>query len=302
MKDWNRYMKLGVVFSVAYPESGVSPECYIECLKKVICDPEFEAIEITHIEDRQLRRRAHELIRQAGMSVAYCAQPVLIGGQKNLNSLDQKEREDAILTAKKCIDEAYEAGAESLSLASGKNESVYVKEALENLTDSLIELCRYAEERGKLQIEIEMFDYDLDLCRFIGPSSRAVHLAERVRKSCNNFWILPDLSHIPQQWEGIRECLKAVYPYVRRAHFGNCVVKEGSPVRGDQHPPFGYPDSCVGREEIRTYMELLIKYGILNEKDRPIVSIEIKPRPGDDSDCIVAKSKRVLKQAMYLTD
>ncbi|MDO4343275.1 MAG: TIM barrel protein [Eubacteriales bacterium] len=297
-QEWSRYMKLGVVFAVAYPESGNTEEEYLKCLKKVLCDTELESVEITHIENPDMRKKVYGMLKQANVMVAYCAQPVILGKKLNLNALDELERKNAVEAVKTCVDEAYELGAESLSLASGRNEAGVSEKAMDALVDSMIQICDYAREKGELFIEMEMFDYNLDVCRFIGPSLRAAKLAERVREKCTNFWILPDLSHIPQQWETVSECLKNVHCYVRRAHIGNCVVKKDAPARGDKHPRFGFPNSAVGINEIKEYIELLMQYGIFNERNRPALSIEIRPMPGEDPDCILAGSKRMIKQAL----
>ncbi len=82
---------------------------------------------------------------------------------------------------------------------------------------------------------------------------------------------------------------------------GNTVIKSPDcPAYGDEHPRFGFPDSENDVEELAAYLRLLLKIGFLNEKDRPIVSFEVKPFEDEDPDVVLAGAKRTLELAWEL--
>ena len=55
-----RYMKVGTILHVSYKEVGSGEGPILECLKKIVTDPYFEAVEVAHkmcIRDRYGGRR-----------------------------------------------------------------------------------------------------------------------------------------------------------------------------------------------------------------------------------------------------
>ncbi|MCB6201221.1 sugar phosphate isomerase/epimerase family protein [Extibacter muris] len=289
-------MKIGTVFEVAFPNCQRTPGYYLKCLQRMIDDSFYEALEVTHISDSELREETSKILKDSGMTIAYCAQPVILQNKLNLNDPERAGREQALLRMKECIDEACALGAESLSFLAGRFEEHAVDKSLEYLVESVRRMCSYAQNR--LQIEIELFDYDIEKRSLIGPSERAVELARIIRKDYDNFWLLPDLSHIPQQHETIEKMLGNLLPYMRRTHIGNCVLEADSPLYGDCHPPFTYPGSCIGEMELSTYMGILTEAGFLNEFDRPMVSYEINPLSDAEIENVLADNKKMLMQAI----
>lgn len=294
-ENLQEYMRIGTVFEMAFPNCQRTKEYYLDCLKKLTDESFYEAVEVTEIKDDSLRKAVAQFIKDAGMEAAYCAQPVLLKNNLNLNSLDYKKRDKALERMRDCIDEACEVGAKSLSFLAGTYEENTKEEALDCLVDSVEQMCIYAGER--LIIEIEIFDYDVDKCSLIGPSVRAVELAERMKEKHNNFFLLPDLSHIPQQHESIEEALRLVLPYIRRTHIGNCVIEKNSSMYGDLHPPFTYPGSSIGVKELTKYMCILLESELLNKKDRPMVSFEINPFIDTEVDRVLKENRMFLEQA-----
>ncbi len=295
-----QYMKIGTVFGVAFPRCLRSEQYYLQCLERITEDDFYDAIEVAHIPDAALRKKAAAMLKESGMTVAYCAQPVIVGQGLNLNSVDKKEREKALWKMRECIDEALDLGAESFSFLAGRYEKEKITEQCGYLRESVENMCDYAG--AGLQIEIEIFDYDIEKCSLIGPSARAAELAEEVKKRYKNFWLLPDLSHFPQQRETTEEVLRNVLPYMRRTHIGNCVVSEGSPVYGDYHPPYSYPDSAIGIKETAKYLRRLREEGFLNKKDRPMVSFEINPFTDSQIEVVLKENKDMLAQAWKMSE
>ncbi len=78
---------------------------------------------------------------------------------------------------------------------------------------------------------------------------------------------------------------------------GNAVTDANYSGHGDNHPIFGTPGSVNDVSEVVAFLRTLFEIGFLNEKQRPIVSFEIKPMEGQDPLVIIANAKRVLQRA-----
>lgn len=296
------YLRLGTVFFMSYPKAASDEEELLKRLRKHAADTDFEAVELTHIENPEIRKQVIEICRTGNLAVSYAAQGCLLGTKKNLNALDEIQRMEAVDLMKACIREAYEMGAESLSFLAGRYEIGKEAETMDALVRSLDEICTYAGSMGNLQIAIEVFDYDLDKCSFIGPAERVKELMERVCPKHSNFGALVDLSHIPQLHETVKESILPVSRYISQLHVGNCVIKEGDMLFGDLHPRYGYPDSEVGLPMVREYLETLLRTGVLNKEKRMIFSFEVKPYGEENEEVVMSSSKRMLKRAWNLAE
>lgn len=147
----------------------------------------------------------------------------------------------------------------------------------------------------------EVFDYDIAKRSLVGPVELVRRYAKIICREYENFGLMVDLSHIPMLHETLEENLLPVRDYIRHAHMGNTVIKSPDcPAYGDEHPRFGFPDSENDVEELAAYLRLLLKIGFLNEKDRPIVSFEVKPFEDEDPDVVLAGAKRTLELAWEL--
>ena len=84
-------------------------------------------------------------------------------------------------------------------------------------------------------------------------------------------------------------------------HIGNCAMSDtASPAYGDQHPAFGCDGGENDIEEVADFLRCLIDIGFFKKElptSMPVVSFEVKPLAGEDSDIVVAGAKRVLNEA-----
>jgi sugar phosphate isomerase/epimerase len=293
-----KYMKVGLIHFMAYPNCIKGEGPIEETLRKIALDDYFDAVEVTWIKDKNVREKAKKIIETSYLTVGYGAQPRLLTTGLNINDLDEEGRLKALESLKEGIDEAYEIGASGFGFLSGKYPENRLEEAFEALVKSTKELCRYAKEMGSMPILLEVFDYDVDKKSLIGPAPLAKRFAEEIRKEYDNFGLMVDLSHIPQIHETIEESILPVKDYILHAHMGNCVVKDPSmPAYGDQHPRFGFPNGEVDAPEMVEYLRMLMKIGFISEERRPIVSFEVKPFGDEDPDLVIANAKRVLNLA-----
>ncbi len=297
-KSLEAYMRFGIVHFMAFPELGGGSGPWEETVQHIALDPFFNAIEITHIEDPQVRERVKHLIQLARLSVGYGAHPSILGQGLNINSIDEDERNHACNVLKDHLDEAQYMGAESFVILSGKDPGkAQRKEAVDALIKSLRILCNYSDKKGGPKVVVEVFDSEVDKHCLLGPSSLAQAVGEEMRKDYSNFGLLVDLSHIPLLNESPEQALVPVKKYIAGLHIGNAVIDPECAGYGDNHPIFGTPGSANDVPEVVEFLRVLLDIGILDGKQRPIISFEIKPMEGQDSLVIIANAKRVLKEA-----
>ncbi|NQT50644.1 TIM barrel protein, partial [bacterium] len=263
-------------------------------------DTDFDAIEVTRIADADVRRTARGLAATAGVALAFGAQPILLGGQLDLNALDEAARAQAIDAVRDGIDQAYELGATGCAVLSGPDPGLaHRHQATDLLVDSLKWLCDYAAHKGDLPIVLETFDRKpFGKNCLIGPSTEAAEVARRVRQHFPSFGLLLDLSHLPLLDESPRDAIRAVGDALVHAHMGNCVMRDAShPAYGDHHPRFGVPGGENDVLELAEYLRALLDAGFLDKARRPILSFEVKPLEGECVEALIAGSKRTLRAA-----
>lgn len=293
-----KFMKLGLVHFMAYPSTIKGEGPIMETVKKIAADSYFDAIEITWIKDPKVRAEVKKVLDSSHMTVAYGGQPRLLTTGSNINSLDEAKRLEALANLKEGIDEAYEMGAVGFAFLSGRYEEETKEESYQALVKSTSELCEYAKSKGNMRIALEVFDYDIDKKSVIGPAALAKRFAEEMRGRFDNFGLMVDLSHIPMLHETIEESILPVKDYIIHAHMGNTVIRDpGCEAYGDMHPRFGFPNSENDVDQLVEYLRTLMEIGFISEKNRPIVSFEVKPWGDEDPDVVIANAKRTLDLA-----
>ena len=325
---------ISIVHSMAFPgpgnenvvSRGEAPAWYmLETVKRIVDDPYFQAIEITQIKDSALRKQVAELVAASGKKLIYSAQPVQLINEENIiaptdiSSSDELERRKAVARLERCIDEAYEMGAVSIALISGKDPGTANglkarSAAMEALARSLNELCNYAKAKAQelgrepLDLLLEQFDrLDEPNCKnlLIGPSHEAIALARRLRDTYKqeNFWLLYDLSHAPllkhNSFDGEDPAiLRELAPYLGHVHVGNCVLDRNDPAFGDTHPGFDYPAGAVSTDELARFVATLHELGY----DKG-VGFEVTPQsPDEKSETLIEKTKDFFDEARNRLD
>ena len=299
-QSWRQLMDVGLVHFMAYPQA-TEPPAVQQTIRKLAADDFFDVLEVKRVDQPGVHQELRAIAQQSGISYGMAAQPNLLGGNLSLNDPDDQARGAAVEEVKKSIDAAYELDARITAVLSGPDpgsEDQRQRE-MDLLVESLVELCRYAQSQADDYlgwISLEAFDDAVDKKCLIGPTPRAVELAERVRRQVENFGLTIDLSHLPLLEESPSECLSQASEYLIHAHAGNCMMAdEQDPAYGDMHPRFGYPGSENDIAELQEYMESLIYVGYFQAEvptDKPIVSFEVKPVGDEDPDLIVAQTQR----------
>ena len=300
-ENMRKYMKVGIVHFMAYPEVQTGYGPIEETVKKIAVDDYFEAIEVTWIKDALARKNVKNIVESSHLELFYAGMPPQKITGININDLAEQKRRRAVELLKKGINEAYELNATGFAFMSGKFNQENMEAHYRALIKSTIELCDYASTKGDMKLSLEVFDNDVDTCSLIGPAEIARRYSDEICADYPNFGLMVDLSHLPQLRESPAESLIPVKKNINHAHIGNALVTDSShPLYGDKHPRFGYPGSANDVEQLIDYLRVLLEIGYLNEKERRNLSIEVRPEQGEDVDLIIANAKRVLNQAWIL--
>lgn len=290
----HKYFQVGTIQWMSYPLSDP-----MDSLKKLCADSFFDAIEVKGYGEKNAEAKA--LLDQSHMKVCFGAQPKLLGPKLNPNAIDEAERqkaEDALIAA---VDEAEFLGAGGIAFLAGKWAEETKAEAYAQLLKTTRNVCKYAATKN-MNVELEVFDYDMDKAALIGPAPYAAQFAADMRMTCSNFGLLVDLSHFPTTYETSRFVVRTLRPYITHFHFGNAVVKPGCDGYGDLHPRFGYPNSANDTAELLDYLRVLKEEGFFCAENPYVLSMEVTLRPGEDEEIVLANTKRVLNRAWALLE
>ncbi len=294
------YMDVGIVHFMAFPEVIKGDGPVIETLQALCTDDYFQVIEVTTIKDSETRRHAIEVVRNSDKRVSFGAQPVILGGQLNVNHTEPPARQAAIDVLRGCLEEATEWGACGFALMSGPDaEKEKRPTAAAMLCASLKEICEFSRRKNGPPVLLENFDrvpYGKNC--LIGPTAEAVEIALQIQPFYLSFGLMLDLSHLPLLGELPEQAVKTTLPCLRHVHIGNCVMRDEShPAYGDNHPMFGIPEGENGVDELATFLKCLLDAGYIGEGKHNLVSFEIKPFGDQTAEQVIANGKETLDAA-----
>lgn len=292
----HKYFKVGTIQWMSFPNSAP-----MDSLRAICRDDYFDAIELKGYGSPEADAQAKRLLEQSHLKVCFGAQPSLLGPKLNPNAINEEERQKAEDVLKKDIDQAEFFGAKGIAFLAGKWEPATKEQAYQQLLKTTRSICTYAAAKG-MNVELEVFDFDMDKAALIGPAPYAARFAADMRTTHNNFGLLVDLSHFPTTYETSRFVVRTLRPYITHFHFGNAVVKPGCDGYGDLHPRLGYPNSANDIPELLDYLRVLKEEGFFNAEDPYVLSMEVTLRPGEDEGIVLANTKRCLNRAWALLE
>jgi sugar phosphate isomerase/epimerase len=209
----------------------------------------------------------------------------------NLNSVREEERIEYVEQIKGYLAEAVSMGAEIFTVLSGPDPGPARREAAkECLVASLNEICRFAAAKDyALTVTLESFDRGIDKRCLIGPSNEALEIAREVIGSgFQNFGLTLDQGHLPLLGEDPAYAISKTLPFLSHLHLGNCIKDyPDHPLYGDHHPRYGLTGCCLELNDLVKLLHILDSHSFWREKqhegDKPIISFEVKPAPGESS-------------------
>ena len=290
----HKYFKVGTLQWMSFPKSAP-----LDALLAIARDDFFDAVELKSYGAE--KEQAKAILEQSHLTVCYGAHPRQLSEKLNPNALDETERKRAEDALKEAIDEAEYLGAKAVAFLAGHWEEATKEQAYAQLLKTTRALCDYAAQKN-MNMELEVFDYNMDKAALIGPAPLAARFAADVRLTHHNFGLIVDLSHFPTTYETSRFVVRTLRPYITHFHYGNAVVKPGCDGYGDKHPRFGYPNSANDTKELLDFLRVLKEEGFFNAEEPYILSAEVTLRPGEDEQIVLANTKRVLNRAWALLE
>lgn len=293
-------MRVGIVHFMAFPEVMKGEGPVVETLETLCGDDYFQVVEVTRIKDAETRQRAIEVVGKSGRTAAFGAQPVILGGKLDLNSLDPRVRQAAVDAMRNALSEAIEWKAGGFAVMAGPDPGEKKRtNAKAMLCASLKELCEISRRAGGPAVLLETFDrvpYGKNC--LIGPTDEAVDIARQVYPFYLRFGLMVDLSHLPLLGEAPEQAIKTAGERLRHVHIGNCVMRDaGHPAYGDNHPAFGISEGENGVDELAAFLKALLDAGYVGAGKRNIVSFEVKPFGDQTSEAVIANAKETLDAA-----
>jgi sugar phosphate isomerase/epimerase len=302
---WEAVLDIGTIQAMAYPEVRLGDGPILETARRLAEDPFWTAIEVAEVIDDATRAALAEMLRVANMTVVYCAALPILIRKLPISALDEDQRRTAVETLYRHIDYGYELGARLMMVCSGRDPGEQHRvAATDAYVRSLRELCAYAQRQATdyvMGITFENFDRLIEKKFLIGPTVEAVAIVRAVRADHPNIGLTIDLSHLPLLDETPAHALSTAGDCLVHAHIGNCILRNKEhALFGDNHPRFGIPDGENGVPEVAEFVRQLQAQGYFERPSptgRPVLTIEVKPMPGEDSDLVLANAKRVWQQA-----
>lgn len=292
---------LGVVHYALFPSAGSGTGDITESFEVILSDGFFGAIEITWIKDDRARRKAADILSEAGLLVMFSGGPPLLNSGLSLSSVDPAGRRRAVDFTRRLLDMACELGARNVLIASGPDPGSALREAaVASFQESLEELCAYGlaqRHDDPVVICVEPFDREVQWRQLLGPTLLSAKVVSEVRKRFANCGITLDMSHVAQLGESLAGAVDAAGDCLVHAHVANCVLDPTSPLFGDMHPSFGVPGGVYLPADMARYLAALDNSGFFTRPSpygRPVVSLEIRPAAGQDPREILHDCKRYL--------
>jgi sugar phosphate isomerase/epimerase len=302
-ESWESLVDLSIVHFMIFPDTIGGSGSILETVTEIVNDDFFSMIEVSHINDPQVRKLAAEIIETSHARVAFGAQPPILSQKLDLNSLNPVKRKDAVKTLLPFVDEAKELGAERFTVLSGPDPGAERREdARKVLTESLFELCAYAKERD-VSVTLETFDRNIEKKSLIGPSPEARIVAGAVKERFHDFGLMYDMGHAPLLDEKPRDALRTLRGYLVHVHVGNCVKTPGHSVYGDKHPRFGLKGGENDVPQLVEFLRALKDIGYIPSSPHefsPVIGFELKPLPGEKPESVIANGKRTWRKAWSL--
>jgi sugar phosphate isomerase/epimerase len=304
MKDsWEPLIDMSIVHFMIFPETMGGSGPIVETVTQIASDDFFSMIEITHINDPEVRRQVADVIKTAHMRVAFGAQAPILSRKLDLNSLEPSKREQAVGAIKSLINEAKEIGAKRLTVLSGPDPGQSKRaDATDLLIQSLLELCAYGKEKG-ISITLETFDRTIEKKSLIGPSPEAHSVSKAVKGKFQDFGLMYDMGHAPLLDENPADALRLLKDHLIHVHVGNCVKVPGHPAYGDKHPRFGLDGGENDVPQLVAFLRALLDVGYIPKSPQevsPVIGFELKPMPGENPEAVISNGKRTWKKAWDL--
>ena len=145
MEPIHKYFRLGTLSWMSFPTDRYDP---VDAVRHIARDGDLDAVEITDYKDPEVKKQIRHILTQSHLSVAYGAQPVILGENLNPNSLDEPERRMAQERLLEAMEDAKSFGASGFSFMAGAWCEEGKEEALSQLKKTARALCSRGSSLG----------------------------------------------------------------------------------------------------------------------------------------------------------
>lgn len=254
-------IRRSVVLSAIVPQSATDSRVLSDALS-ILEKTRTDTIELYTPFD--MAREMGKVIEDSSID---CDVYPIAGVQKtqgySLCDLDENKRQEALTLVKRAIESARILGAGKVLITTGrypgKEEE---RKALDLFIDSALILSREAEN---MEIVLETGDRTVDARQLLGPTDLSLEITEEIRRSCPNFFLTLDTSHLAQLGEEVELSLEKGIKFSDHVHFASCILKEGHPLYGDKHPHFSDADNALTGDRLERIFRTVSSWG--EEKD-----------------------------------
>lgn len=288
----------GLMISQVWPQSREKEGETLRALETVLKFGFFKAVQTVEIPYSCERKAIAGILQNSKIPMTYCLARVMNDNKLNFSDYDEANRLKSCRMIIGCIEDACEAGADSISLISGpipQNGSAR-EAALYRLADSMSIICEEASKFNKIKVIIEPLDYFAHKKNTLGTTTEAVEICKRTESNGFNLFLCIDTAHAALNGENPVEAVKLAADFTPELHFCNCVTDSKHDLYGDYHIPFGKP-GILGIEEISSIMKELTDCGYFNEIKRPNIFCEVIKRKEEASELLMKYCRDVMESA-----
>ncbi len=298
MQNLNDVARPGIMISQTWPRSRETEGATLAAMEQVLEKDYFTAIQTVEIPYPDERKKIARVTGEQGIAHTYCVARVLNDNGLNLSDLDESNRRKSADQVVRCLDDAREAGASSLSFISGKrpSDAGLRERACERLGESLVTICEEAAKGPPMRILVEPLDTDAHKMGALGTTAEALALCRNLKRQGLDLWICIDTAHARLNGEDPMEALSVAQEHVAEFHYCNCVTDPSHPLFGDRHIRFGEP-GVLDVEGIADMMRESVANGFFSPDRKPVILGEVLKMEDDDSPELLDYETRVLQAA-----
>ncbi|MDR2674282.1 MAG: TIM barrel protein [Opitutaceae bacterium] len=279
------YARIGVVHHMLYSRCMSDPDYHVSTLEAFLKRDDIETFDFCLPYGRERQLRLIPAIRRSGKANIVYATHLVPLRKISFASDSYFEQAQVRMIIADMVEQAGTCGCSGFIFASGGPAFARGSQANH---DAFYDFCCWpcgALAKYNIDALLEPFDYDFDKAYLYGPLDKNIELVERVARVHPNIGIELDIAHLPLMREELAGSIRRCGRWLKRVHFGNCVMKNtADPFYGDRHPPVGYPGGEIDTPQLAVALRTLLETGFLSAEKRGDVVLELNPFPGKTED------------------
>jgi sugar phosphate isomerase/epimerase len=244
----------------------------------------FTSFQTVEVPDAGERRAIARLLERGDFFYDYCVARVLNENGLNLSDPEAEARRTSAQKVIDCLDDAREAGADTITVISGPrpDREKDRAEALKRLSESLARIATEAAKAPAVGLVIEPLDVEAHKRMSLGYTSEAAEMCRRLQREGLSVRLLLDTAHMILNDEDPVRSLRDAMEVTSAFHYCNCVTDATHPLYGDRHIRFGAP-GVIAVDQISEIMRAQTAMGFFDARRRPPIMCEVLKRDGEES-------------------